>query len=95
MVTTDLPSPSDGPDPWCTWCDADVTAPPAFMIEGRDGGRWPPLFCSQECARRWGCAADEGRAYRVDEDHLAELLEWVSENTDLTTILDVDQEGSQ
>lgn len=89
-MISDLPPPSDGPDPWCTWCDADVTAPPAFMIEGEDDGRWPPMFCSEACASKWGNAVHQERIYRVDEAHQRELLEWVHEETDLPTILDED-----
>lgn len=59
--------PSDGPDPWCTWCDFE---PPdgelPYRIKGEDDGRWPPAFCSLQCAARWGNAAHQDRIYHVE-----------------------------
>ena len=65
--TADLPPPKDGADPWCTWCDEDLNeAEAVWMIEGRDDSRWPAAFCSEHCAREWGCAADQERVFRVE-----------------------------
>lgn len=59
--------PSDGPDPWCTWCHLE---PPddelPYRIKGEDDGRWPPAFCSLQCAARWGNAAQQDRIYHVE-----------------------------
>lgn len=61
---TDLPPPKDGADPWCTWCDDDLPDR-VWLLPEHDNGRWPPAFCSEECAESWGCAEDEGEAYQV------------------------------
>lgn len=61
-----LPEPENGPDPWCTWCHVepeDGRLP--FRILGEDG-RWPPAFCSLECAARWGNAAHQDRIYHTE-----------------------------
>ena len=59
--------PTPGPDPWCTWCDDDLD-PDAelYQIEGRQDSRWPPTFCSADCAHNWGCAADEDCVVAVE-----------------------------
>lgn len=60
--THEPPPPSEGADPWCAWCGADLPDT-VWMLPVHDGWRWPPSFCSEECAESWGCAADEGEAY--------------------------------
>jgi len=84
---------SDGADPWCTWCDVDITPGPIYLIKGRDEGRWPPAFCSRNCASKWGCAAHQEKIYKADDEHAAELLAWVDENTDVPTILSEGEDG--
>lgn len=78
---------SDGADPWCTWCDVDVTAGPIWLIEGIDNRRWPPTFCSEQCASRWGNATMQDRIYRADDGLRNRLLNWTEENTELETVL--------
>lgn len=66
--TADLPPPKDGADPWCTWCEDDLEdADAIWMIEGHDDSRWPAAFCSEHCAREWGCSACQERVFRVDD----------------------------
>jgi hypothetical protein len=64
---TEQSGPSEGPDPWCTWCHFE---PPddelPYRIKGEDDGRWPPAFCSLQCAARWGNAAHQDRIYHVE-----------------------------
>lgn len=57
--------PSDGADPWCTWCDEDLPET-VWMLHDEDDGRWPPAFCSEECAEAWGNWTHEGTAYTVE-----------------------------
>lgn len=59
-----LPPLRDGADPWCEWCDEDLPET-VYLLHDHDDGRWPPAFCSVECAESWGCAADEGEAYSL------------------------------
>lgn len=64
---TEQSGPSEGSDPWCTWCHFE---PPdgelPYRIKGEDGGRWPPAFCSLQCAARWGNAAHQDRTNHVE-----------------------------
>lgn len=65
-------SPEPGADPWCDWCDDGLEGQEVvWVIEGEDGGTWPPAFCSRECALCWGNAETQGREYRVDRSVLA------------------------
>lgn len=63
------PSPADGADPWCSWCDEDLPET-VWMLHDHDDGRWPAAFCSEDHAEAWGCAADEGEAYSVERSEV-------------------------
>lgn len=53
--------PEPGPEPFCEWCDEDVDGE-YYLIKARTfPAKWPPTFCSEECAREWGNAVDADR----------------------------------
>jgi hypothetical protein len=64
----EVPPPKPGPEPWCDWCDEDVDGE-CYLIKARSfPAKWPPTFCSVECAREWGNAEDADRTVlRVTE----------------------------
>lgn len=69
---SDRSGPEPGADPWCDWCDADLEdLDHVWLVERHDGGRWPPAFCSKECASKWGNAATQGKEYRADRSVIA------------------------
>lgn len=58
--------PAPGPDPWCTWCDETLDFDAVlYQIRGERDGTWPPVFCSEQCASAWGCAAHQDRIISV------------------------------
>jgi len=59
--------PRDGAETLCIKCTADLEGlATVWLVDGADSGRWPPAFCSEDCAESWGNAAQEVQAYPAE-----------------------------